>query len=442
MSDVLPDPRPTPSRPRSSVRGGASASRVLPVLPTRAVLRLHRAVPGGADGDRGRRRIPDRRRQLHPEQSGQPVHRRRCWPPSVSRSRCPPLTAVIGAVVGAVLAYALVDRGRNSLRPQDRRRRVLGAGPVRRHHAGFRVHRHPRSNRHRHQIVGVLFGVESDGSGCTGSAACVLVYTLLPDPADGAWCSCRRWRACGRSGGRRPRPSAGRPGCSGGGWPARCWPRRSSGSTLLLFANAFSAYATAAALITQYNTVVPLQIRGCADQRGEPGPGQRGQGRSRSAWSSSSPSSWRCTPWLQPADGAVAADDQDRSGAGPLPTSGRPGTAPPAARGQAPPADHLPVGRRDRRRAVLPRPAPRHAGLLHPARCPERGPARRGRPWSTRRSWPRTTPPAVGRAEELAGPGRTDRRAHGGAAGADHDLDPAAGAVAAPHRWSSSACCR
>ena len=34
------------------------------------------------------------------------------------------------------------------------------------------------------------------------------------------------------------------------------------GSALLLFANAFSAYATAAALITQYNTLVPLQIRG------------------------------------------------------------------------------------------------------------------------------------------------------------------------------------
>ena len=34
------------------------------------------------------------------------------------------------------------------------------------------------------------------------------------------------------------------------------------GSALLLFANAFSAYATAAALVTQYNVLVPLQIRG------------------------------------------------------------------------------------------------------------------------------------------------------------------------------------
>ena len=34
------------------------------------------------------------------------------------------------------------------------------------------------------------------------------------------------------------------------------------GSTLLLFANAFSAYATAAALISQYNPLIALQIRG------------------------------------------------------------------------------------------------------------------------------------------------------------------------------------
>jgi putative spermidine/putrescine transport system permease protein len=34
------------------------------------------------------------------------------------------------------------------------------------------------------------------------------------------------------------------------------------GSTLLLFANAFSAYATAAALVSQGNPIIPLQIRG------------------------------------------------------------------------------------------------------------------------------------------------------------------------------------
>ena len=34
------------------------------------------------------------------------------------------------------------------------------------------------------------------------------------------------------------------------------------GSLLLLFANAFSSYATAAALISQGSQIVPLQIRG------------------------------------------------------------------------------------------------------------------------------------------------------------------------------------
>ena len=34
------------------------------------------------------------------------------------------------------------------------------------------------------------------------------------------------------------------------------------GSTLLLFANAFSAYATAAALVSQGSPIIPLQIRG------------------------------------------------------------------------------------------------------------------------------------------------------------------------------------
>jgi putative spermidine/putrescine transport system permease protein len=49
------------------------------------------------------------------------------------------------------------------------------------------------------------------------------------------------------------------------------------GSLLLLFANAFSAYATAAALISQGASIVPLQIR--ALQTGEVLLGQQGQGK-------------------------------------------------------------------------------------------------------------------------------------------------------------------
>ena len=50
------------------------------------------------------------------------------------------------------------------------------------------------------------------------------------------------------------------------------------GALLLLFANAFSAYATAAALVSQGSPIVPLQIAQRADQRGRPRPGERRQG--------------------------------------------------------------------------------------------------------------------------------------------------------------------
>ena len=52
------------------------------------------------------------------------------------------------------------------------------------------------------------------------------------------------------------------------------------GATLLLFANAFSAYATAAALVSQGSPIVPLQIRERADERGRARPGERRARRS------------------------------------------------------------------------------------------------------------------------------------------------------------------
>ncbi len=50
------------------------------------------------------------------------------------------------------------------------------------------------------------------------------------------------------------------------------------GALLLLFANAFSAYATAAALISQGSPIVPAEDPDGAHERGRPGPGERGQG--------------------------------------------------------------------------------------------------------------------------------------------------------------------
>ena len=50
------------------------------------------------------------------------------------------------------------------------------------------------------------------------------------------------------------------------------------GALLLLFANAFSAYATAAALVSQGSPIVPLQIARGAHQRGRARAGERRQG--------------------------------------------------------------------------------------------------------------------------------------------------------------------
>ena len=50
------------------------------------------------------------------------------------------------------------------------------------------------------------------------------------------------------------------------------------GAVLLLFANAFSAYATAAALVSQGSPIVAAPDPRGDDQRGRPGPGERRQG--------------------------------------------------------------------------------------------------------------------------------------------------------------------
>ena len=50
------------------------------------------------------------------------------------------------------------------------------------------------------------------------------------------------------------------------------------GAVLLLFANAFSAYATAAALVSQGSPIVPLQIGEAMSRRGRPGAGEHRQG--------------------------------------------------------------------------------------------------------------------------------------------------------------------
>ena len=100
---------------------------------------------------------------------------------------------------------------------------------------------------------------------------------VLPDPADGDRLPARA--------GRHPATVAG-----GDREPRRLhldyWRRVAGpllapaflGSTLLLFANAFSAYATAAALVSQGSPIVPLQIRSALTSEVRPRPGEPRQG--------------------------------------------------------------------------------------------------------------------------------------------------------------------
>ena len=64
--------------------------------------------------------------------------------------------------------------------------------------------------------------------------------------------------------------------------------RRSSASMLLLFANAFAAYATAAALVSQGSPIMPLLIRAALTSEVRAGPAEPRRTPWPSRWSSSS----------------------------------------------------------------------------------------------------------------------------------------------------------
>ena len=113
------------------------------------------------------------------------------------------------------------------------------------------------------KLMKELLGVSPMAAGCMTFPGLVLVYSYFQIPL-----MVHRFPAGGR---RHLRPAwrEATETLGGSTWvfwrlrrSGRCWLPAFLGSALLLFANAFSAYATAAALITQYNTLVPLQIRG------------------------------------------------------------------------------------------------------------------------------------------------------------------------------------
>lgn len=171
------------------------------------------------------------------------------------------ITAIIGAVVGAVLAYVLASGRPDSVL----RRTVTSACAVLAQFGGimlaFAFIATVGSTGMVTKLLKEVLGVESSGGWLYDFPGLVLVYSYFQIPlmvivflpaVDGlrpAWREATEtlggstWDFWRRVGGPLLAPAF-------------------LGSALLLFANAFSAYATAAALITQYNTLVPLQIRG------------------------------------------------------------------------------------------------------------------------------------------------------------------------------------
>ena len=172
------------------------------------------------------------------------------------------ITAAIGAVIGALLAYALV-----TARPGGVLRRVVtAASGVLAQFGGVTLAFAFLATIGLSGFVTVFlrdhlgFDIYSSGVWLFELPGLVLVYTYFQIPLmvivflpalDGIR---PQWREATES-------------LGGSTW--QYWTRVAGpllapaflGSTLLLFANAFSAYATAAALVSQGNPIIPLQIR-------------------------------------------------------------------------------------------------------------------------------------------------------------------------------------
>jgi putative spermidine/putrescine transport system permease protein len=170
-------------------------------------------------------------------------------------------TAVIGAVVGAVVAYVLSTAGPDTLL----RKFVTAICSVLAQFGGvmlaFAFIAAVGTNGTVTRLLGSMFGVESTGAWLYTMPGLILVYSYFQIPlmvlvflpaVDGIR---PQWREAADTLG----------GSTWVYWTRVAGPLLAPaflGCLLLLFANAFSAYATAAALITQSNKLVPLQISG------------------------------------------------------------------------------------------------------------------------------------------------------------------------------------
>ncbi len=171
------------------------------------------------------------------------------------------VTAVIGAVVGGLLAYVLATGRAGSVS----RRVVIAACSVLAQFGGvmlaFAFIATVGSTGMVTNLMHGWLGVQSTGAWLYTLPGLVLVYTYFQIPlmvivfmpaVDGIK---SQWREATETLG----------GSTWVYWRRVAGPLLAPaflGSLLLLFANSFSAYATAAALITQSNPLVPLQISG------------------------------------------------------------------------------------------------------------------------------------------------------------------------------------
>ena len=260
MSDVLLDPRADAQPPTQQRAGRGVGKRVLPVLPTVPFflyIGLFLLVPTVIVVV-GAFRTADGSFTLSNLGSLFTGEALAAFGQSIALSA---LTAVIGAVVGAVLAYALVTAAGNSFV----RKIVAAACSVLAQFGGimlaFAFIATLGSNGTVTRLLASWFGIESDGQWLYGFWGLALIYSYFQIPL-------MVLVFLPAVEGMRPQWREATETLGGSTWVF--WRRVAGpllapaflGSTLLLFANAFSAYATAAALITQYNTLVPLQIRG------------------------------------------------------------------------------------------------------------------------------------------------------------------------------------
>lgn len=171
------------------------------------------------------------------------------------------VTAIIGAVFGGLLAYVLATGRPGSLS----RKIVVAACSVLAQFGGvmlaFAFIATVGSTGMVTNLLAAWFGVQSTGAWLYSLSGLVLVYSYFQIPlmvivflpaVDGIRV---QWREATETLG----------GSTWVYWRRVAGPLLAPaflGSLLLLFANAFSAFATAAALITQSNPLVPLQISG------------------------------------------------------------------------------------------------------------------------------------------------------------------------------------